>query len=202
MRRLAREDGYTVVAAIATLTVVSVLVGAALSLALRRQDTAQRDRSVARAIAAADAGADVAGWRMSRALVSAGGSGLLGFTGDVVRQLGCTSVSAGSFSVISGDEADGWCPPTASEDLGDGASYTYSLSLDVTALGGGASETLERRVVVVGRAGGRQRRILVTYKLDLDAGTATTLFKRWRYVVCPAKPTGSRPDSGCPDPEI
>lgn len=200
MSRLRGEGGSTMVAAMATLLVVGLLGGAVLSLATRRLDTSQRDRSVARAAAAADAAADVAGYRMNRTLVSAGGAGLLGIATDTVRQLGCAEVAAAGIEVIAAGASASWCAATPWEDLGDGARYRYSTSLDVVAVGGGVPGTIERRVVATGSAGGRERRILVVYRLDVAGGTPTRLFKRWRYAVCTTKPTGSRPDSGCPDP--
>lgn len=198
--RLRREEGFTMVAAIATLVIVVALGGALLSLVVRRAHTGIRDLDVARAAEAADAGADVAGWRMNRTLVSAGTAGLLGLATDAARTLGCTTVSAGGFSVVT--QSSGWCPTTTSEDLGDGTSFNYSMSLDLNVVGSGLSKTIVRRVIVTGMAGGYRRRILVVYRLDLNLAGGLRLFKRWHYVVCTAKPTGGAADSGCPDPGL
>lgn len=199
-RRLRQEEGFTIIAAAAVLVVVALLVDASLALVLRRENTSVRDRSVARAVAAADAAADVATWRMNRALVSGGSAGLLGLTGNVVRQLGCTAVAVGSFSVIQGQGGQTWCDWTPWEDLGSGASFRYRTSMDLTVVGAGASQTITRRVLADGRAGGRERRVLVTVKLDLTSGSPTRLWKRWRYAACTAAATSSTPDSGCADP--
>jgi Tfp pilus assembly protein PilX len=199
-RALAREDGFTVIAAAAVLVVVALLVDASLALVLRRESTSVRDRSVARAVAAADAAADVAAWRMNRALVSTGSAGLLGLTGDVVRQLGCTAVSVGSFAVVRGTSGATWCDWTPWESLDAGASFRYRTSMDLTVVGAGASQTITRRVLADGRAGGRERRVLITLKLDLTSGNPTRLWKRWRYAACTAQATSSAPDSGCADP--
>lgn len=193
------EDGFTLVAVLATLLIVLLTSSAALALALRRIDTSMRDRSAARAVAAADAGADVAGWRMNRTLLSQGGAGLLGFATDAVRQLGCTSVGVGSFSVTKASPQQGWCPQTPAEVAGDGATFRYTVSLDVQVIGTGASGVLVRRVVVTGTAGGVSRRILATYKLDVNAGKVTKLWRRARWVTCTTKPTTTA-DGGCADP--
>lgn len=192
-----RQDGFTIVAAVGVLMVVVVLGAAVLGLALRRQDTSVRDRWVVRAAAAADAGADVAGWRMNRTLVSAGTAGLLGLATDTVRQLGCTSVSAAGLDVIEGSGT--WCPETAEEQLGDGSSFTYRTSLDVNAVGSGLADTVVRKVLVTGRAGGQRRRLLVTFRLDVDPSKPVTLFRRWHDVACTSTQAGAAPDSGCPD---
>lgn len=199
MARLRAADGFTLVAVLATLLIVLLTSSAALAMAMRRMQTSTRDRSVARAVAAADAGADVAGWRMNRALLSQGGAGLLGFTTDAVRQLGCTSVGVGSFTVTKAAPQQGWCPETPAEGLGDGTSFRYAVSLDLQVIGTGSSALLSRRVVVTGKAGAVSRRILVTYQLDVNAGRVTKLWRRARWVTCTTKPT-SAPDGGCSAP--
>jgi type II secretory pathway pseudopilin PulG len=198
----AQDDrGSALVAALAALLVAGLIGGALLSHVLRRVDTSKAERSATRALAAADAGADIAAFRMNRTLLSAGTAGLLGLATDAVRQLGCTEVTAAGIEIVQAGASETWCPPTATEDLGDGTGFRYSVSLDVNAVGGGAADVLQRRVVVTGSSGGLERRLLVVLRLNLDAGAPTHLFTRWRYAVCTSRPTTARPDSGCPDPD-
>jgi type II secretory pathway pseudopilin PulG len=203
MRRLRDEDGFTMIAVMATIIIVILFSGAALAVTVRRVHTSMRDRQVAQAQAAADAAADVAGWRMNRSLFSATGDGLLGTVSGDLRQLACTDVGVGSFKLltVSQTQAQGnpWCAFTPWESEGDGASFRYSLSLDLTALSG-LSNVIVRRVIAEGRSGAETRRVMVTYKMDLTASHVTKLWKRWRYIVCTAQPDLSRADGGCPDP--
>lgn len=197
MSRRRPEAGFTIVPAMMVMMVLVTIGAIALGLALRRQDTSMVDRAAVQAAQAADAGADVAGWRMNRTLVSAGTAGLLGLATDAARQLGCAQASAGGFAVVK--TTGSWCPASASESLGDGASFSYTMSLDANAIGSGLDDVVVRRVVVTGRSRGTLRRILVVFRLDVDASHPSTLFRRWHQVTCPGRPTGAAPDSGCPD---
>jgi type II secretory pathway pseudopilin PulG len=198
--RLRSQGGFTMIPAIVTMSLILAVGGAALAMAWRSIATSQKDRSAERAMAAADSGADVAGYRMNKTIVGAGSAGLLGFTTDALHTLACTQVSAGSWTVVTGPSNNGgFCTTSPEESLGDGSSFHYTMSLGVH-LGAGASDILVRRVVSTGTSGTVTRRILVTYKLDLTTGSAIRLFKRWRYAVCSTTPPTSDPSSGCPDP--
>ena len=195
-----REGGFTLIPAMFTLMIVLMVGGASLAMAWRSLGSSARDRSAAKAQAAADAGADIAGYRLNKTLVSAGTAGLLGFTSDALRSVSCISVSVGSFSVIDGSGASGgYCSQSADEDLGDGSKFHYSMSLGVK-LGGSASQILTRNVISTGISGGVTRRVMVVYKLDLNNGNVLRLFKRYRYSTCTATPPTSDPASGCTDP--
>lgn len=201
MRRRARaEAGFTLIPAIVTLSIVLVVGGASLALAWRSLGSSARDRSAARALAAADAGADIAGYRLNRTLVSAGSAGLLGFTTDALRTVGCIKVQAGGHVALdTTSQSGGFCQQTTDEDLGDGSKFHYVMTTGVK-LGGSASDILTRRVIATGISAGVTRRVLVTYKLDLNGGNPTRLFKRYRYAVCTATAPTSDPASGCTDP--
>ena len=92
-------------------------------------------------------------------------------------------------------------PPTPWEDLGsDGAvdaSYSYTVSTGINVIG--VADLVERKIVATGRAGGEQRRVMVTVRGDLNPDNLLSLFRRYRYVECTARPTGPEPDSGCPE---
>jgi type II secretory pathway pseudopilin PulG len=204
IRRLRREQsGFVMVAAIVVLAIVTTLTGAALALSLRSVGTSQVDRNRALAFAAADEGADVAGWRINKLLVSQGGAGLLGFADGLLANLGCIQVNADrtlAVAELSVSTGTSTCPPTAAEDAGNGATFSYVMQTDLNlnnqlSLG----SLIERRALVTGSAYGQQRRVLVTYRLN---PSVSPLFARWRYVECtPQPPAGSTAfDAGCPDP--
>ena len=214
VRRADSEEGYVIVAALWVLLIVGLLGGAALAFSLRSIHTSQIDRDRDLALAAADRGADLAGWRMNKLLVSAGGASIMGFTDGLLASLGCIQVNAdGTLTpseiaqtsvLVQGTVNPALCPATSSEDAGDGASYSYVTQTDVnlTANVNGqlqAGATIERRILVTGRAFGQTRRILVTYKLN---PALSPLFERYRYVECSTTPpAGSQAfDAGCPDP--
>ena len=197
-----REDGFTAVTAIIVLLIVTGFASSALAFGLRSMSTSQRDRSSARALAAADAGADRAGYLLNRTLVSSGTAGLLGLAVDTLRTVSCVKVTAAGYQVISTAPQGGFCADGISEDLGNGSSYEYRMTTNVN-LGTTLGETLVRRVVSTGLSGGVKRRVLVTYRLDIDPAHITSLWKRWRYVECsPTAATGQPADNGCPDPGL
>lgn len=189
------ERGSAIVAVLGVVLALLLLGGAALSLADRRLGSSARERDAARAAAAADAAADVAGLRMNRALGSTGVAELAGLPAEAVARLGCVSVAVRRVEIGLGD--GDWCPASAWEDLGDGASFQYTIGTQVQLLRG---RLVERRVVATGRAGGLVRRVLVTYELDLDARAPARLFRRARYALCTATAPAGRADGGCPDP--
>jgi hypothetical protein len=200
MRRLRGEDGFTLVPAIVTLSIVLAVGGASLAMAWRSLGSSTRDRSAARALAAADAGADVAGYRLNRTLVSAGSAGLLGFTTDALRTVGCIKVQVGgAVAIDTSSVSAGFCGQTTDEDLADGSKFHYVMSTGIK-LGASVSEILTRRVIATGISAGVTRRVLVTYKLELNASNPLRLFKRYRYAICSAVAPTSDPASGCPDP--
>jgi type II secretory pathway pseudopilin PulG len=202
-RRTGGEDGFVMVAAIVVLAVVTTLAGAALALSLRSVTTSQVDRNRALALGAADEGADVAGWRMNKLLVSSGGASLLGFANGLLANLGCVQVngnlalSVTELNLTGGSSA---CPVTATEDAGNGASFSYVMQTDLNLNNQlNLGSLIERRALITGTAYGQQRRILVTYRLNPGI---SSLFERYRYVECtPLPPAGSTAfDAGCPDP--
>ena len=202
-----------IVAALWILLIVGLLGSAALAFSLRSIHTSQSDRSRDLALGAADEGADLAGWRMNKLLVSPGGASIMGFTDGLLASLGCIQVNADgtltpseiaqSSVLVQGTVNPALCPATSSEDAGNGASFSYVAETDVNlSLNGGqlqAGATIERRILVTGKAFGQTRRILVTYKLN---PALSPLFERYRYVECSTTPPPGNQafDAGCPDP--
>jgi type II secretory pathway pseudopilin PulG len=191
------ESGWTLIASIVTLAIVLTVGGATLSLAWRSIGSSTKERDAARALAAADAGADVAAYRMNRALTFQGTAGLLGFPVDTLRTVGCLGVDVGGTTVIS--TAGGGCSVSPDEKTGDGSTFHYQL-INGVHLGAGLGEVVMRRIVVTGTSNATSRRILVTYKLQVNTSNPLALFKRYRYAVCSTRPPTSDPASGCPDP--
>jgi Tfp pilus assembly protein PilX len=131
--RLRREEGVALPVAVMVLTLVLGMSGLVLLQAQRTGDSANRDRGVKSAVQAADAGLEVAMFRLRKVATS-------------------TDPCAGSGSyVVQGGEQ--WCPQV-SEDLGDGAVYTYQVSAP--------DEGGQRTVVSTGTTGGQTRRVAVT----------------------------------------
>ncbi len=216
MRRLRTdsEAGYVIVAALWVLLIIGLLGSAALAFSLRSIHTSQADRNRDLALGAADRGADLAGWRMNKLLVSAGGAGIMGFTDGLLASLGCIQVNADgtvgvsevaqSSVLVHNTVQPALCPATASEDAGNNASYSYVAETDVnlTVNANGQLQVgamIERRILVTGQANGQTRRILVTYRLN---PALSPLFERYRYVECSTSPpAGSTAfDAGCADP--
>ncbi|WP_205695555.1 hypothetical protein [Conexibacter sp. SYSU D00693] len=215
------------------MAIVLLLSGFAVASALGGLTSAGRAKEVDRAQAAADAGADIAGYRMSKTLLAPGADGLLGYVGGTLRTVGCVGANldygstssipaqpsgagapaAGALAAlptvgkaVAGLIPDGksFCRTTTDEQLGDGASFRYAISTAVqlpasvtSLLTTPVGSLVVRQVAAIGRAGGAQRRVIVSYWLSLDEPTAP--FVRRRYVRCPAQPSNpSDPFSGCP----
>lgn len=214
------------------LVLVVVFVGVAVAVAVNGLDHSQRARNLERAQHAADAGAEIAGYRMSKTLLSSAGAGLLGTTASVLRTAGCIGVNLGfgdspslpGASTTGGTGVDAgsalnlrlipagsnFCLTGEDGSLGDGTTFRYAISTQINVnaaaltgiFGGDSSQLIVRKVVSIGRAGTSSKRVLVTYWLDL--GDLGQPFKRRRYARCPA--TGwaaSDPFAGCPtDPGL
>jgi len=200
-RRLRAQDGFVLPGAIALLAIFAALTATALTLSLQSIDQTNRDRRVVRALQAADAGADVAIFRLNHMLV-ASGAGALGVAVGTVESLGCTSVDvATGFYSIKPPAAAEYCSATSgvAEDV-EGATYSYRVANAVKALDG---ETLQRKILVTGTAGSAKRRVLVKVKLVINGEGSAVLYKRVRHTECTAEPTdASVPDSGCPGADL
>jgi hypothetical protein len=149
------EDGMALATALLAMMIAFSMSTAAVVFSVDTQHGSVRDHSSKEAIAAADAGANVALMRFNQ------------FGNDFSVATPCLGLS-GSTLVLSGAQADGWCP----EMTGTVAEGTYAYRVGASeaacaAMGG------ERCVVAVGTAGGVTRRIAVS----LDTTTTPGLLK-------------------------
>ncbi len=154
--RCTTDEGFTLAMTMVVMALTLALVGVAVGMALAGLSHSERARSVERAQAAADAGADIAGYRMNKTLLAPASSTLLGLVGAGAQLVGCTGVdlSFGSSpsvdrSVAAGDAYAGanaaasvsassylrlipassnFCQTTQTETLDDGASFRYAIS--------------------------------------------------------------------------
>src|SRR3954452_14024609 len=136
------ESGMAVATALVSMTIAFSFAGAAVVYSVNTQHGTIRDRGSKQAIAAADAGANVALMRMNQ------------FSKAVSIANPCIGVS-GSILVVTKVEADGWCP-TVSGTVG-GATYSYRVGPSTT-----ACSTATYCVVATGTSSGVSRRIDVT----------------------------------------
>lgn len=221
---LRRDEGLALPVAIAILAIIALLSASALALATRSMDRANRDRRVTRALAAAEAGTDVASWRMNKTLATSPVTGVLGLATELVLSLGCTGVDA--LGVVQVDAlansslpgsvppenrvtpVSGWCPPTSWEDLDDTSGrevrFRYAVSPGVIVNGeDGVTRLVERRIVGWGQSrggpsgevGGRGRRVMLVVRADPSPSGPLSVFRRHRFVECPAGAPYEDPDA-------
>ena len=143
-RCLAAEEGIALPAALVLLMVIALLASVAGFATVGALGQSDRDRGTKRAIAAADAGMHAAVYRLNKLSPAALLCVVVGATGLTIEPV----------------QSDGWCR-AQTENLGDGASYSYRMSGALTlSLSGQA--LLERKVVVTGTANGVSRRTMAT----------------------------------------
>lgn len=112
--RFRREErGAVLPIAVAVLLIVVMLTGAAVAYSVRSVDRSNYDRYSARALAAADAGLDVAHYRLNKSIAGTQIGSVVGLVNDLLWQLdGCTSVNvrAGQIVRVGVNEHADWCP--------------------------------------------------------------------------------------------
>jgi hypothetical protein len=113
MGRFRREEGGAVLPiAIAVLLIVVMVTGVAVAYSVRSVDRSNYDRYSARALAAADAGLDVAQYRVNKSIAGTKIGSVIGLVNDLLWQLdGCTSinVSAAQLIRVGVNTNAGWC---------------------------------------------------------------------------------------------
>jgi Tfp pilus assembly protein PilX len=144
-KALSRESGIALPTATILLVAVTSLGAVAVKEVISSQDQTRLDRSVKRAIDAADAGFDAAVYRLNKLQPGA---------------TQCVVVNPGSGSMGVGNSgSDGWCP-AVEENLGDDASYSYRMSR-ATSVSSNGQSLLQRKVVstgIIGFGGNREAR--------------------------------------------
>lgn len=228
MRRLWRDErGLTMPTTMMVLALVVVFVGVTVAVAINGLEHSQRARNLERAQHAADAGAEIAGYRMSKTLLNSAGAGLLGVTTSALRTVGCIGVNLsfgnspslptagtgvnGSLNAGSAvnlrliPATSNFCLSAADGSLGDGTTFRYAVSTQINVnaaaltglFSGDTSQLIVRKVVSIGTAGHSTKRVMVTYWTDLS--DVGQPFKRRRYVRCPAGGwSAADPFAGCP----
>jgi len=136
------ESGMAVATALVAMTVAFTFASGAVVYSVNTQHGTIRDHDAKEAIAAADAGANVALMRMNQ------------FSKAVSTANPCIGVSGGVL-VVAKAEADGWCPQLTGT-VGQ-ATYAYRVGPTVAACGSSTS-----CVVAVGTSSGVSRRVEVT----------------------------------------
>lgn len=150
-----RDDGFTLAATMAIMGLTLAFVGVAVGMALAGLTHSESSRSVERAQAAADAGADIAGYRMNKTLLAPATSSILGLAGSALQTVGCAGLSLdfGSTTSISTDQSlpvgtasvtaantfslapisvgNNFCLTTQSATLDDGETYRYAISTKI-----------------------------------------------------------------------
>ncbi|MDQ3675883.1 MAG: hypothetical protein M3401_03615 [Actinomycetota bacterium] len=204
-RRDGGQDGFVLPGSIALMVIMLVLVGGAIGLSLHSLDTSNRDRRLVRSLQAADAGVDVAIFRLNHMLVAGSSSAVLGAIPNAVQSLGCTSVNvAGVYAIsqVTPGAPQVYCPvESGSADSVEGAAYSYQVSTAINVTGSLGS-LLVRSIVATGTAGSVQRRVLVKVRAVIGGADSLVLYQRIRHTECTARPTTSAVDSGCPGADL
>src|SRR3954451_10156973 len=118
------ERGMAVATALVAMTVAFSFASAAVVYSVNTQHGTIRDHDTKQAIAAADAGANVALERMNQ------------FSKAVSTATPCVGIS-GSLLVVAKAELDGWCPQLTGT-VGD-STYSYRIGPSTTACGDSTS---------------------------------------------------------------
>ncbi len=148
------ESGMALPVALVAMIAAMALAGAVIMATVDLQHGSVRDNSSKSAIAAADAGANVARLRLARYA-----------TVLDAESAPCLAVGTGGLLTASTASADGWCP--AVTGTVGGATYSYRATPVGAECGG-----YDLCVVATGTVRGVSRRIEVTYNLDSSAGSS------------------------------
>ncbi|KKL44794.1 hypothetical protein LCGC14_2362130, partial [marine sediment metagenome] len=149
------EHGFVLPTAVVMLFIIATLAGAAATAAVTANSQSNRDRSVKRAVGAVDAGLSVATYRINKLQPP---------------DQQCVVVDGSGDLQLAALDSDGWCP-AQTENLGDGAGYSYRASAGQPAMVNGQS-LVQRRVVSTAVVNSVQRSALVT----VGSSNGTPLF--------------------------
>ena len=152
------EEGVALPVAVAALMIVGLLAAAAATSAVTANRQSSRDSNVKAAVAAADAGLQVGVFRLNK-------------FATILDDAGQCVVANGSGTlVVEVVQGDGWCR-AQTEDLGQGASFSYRVSGRRSVTVGG-QQVWQRDIASTGLVRGVQRRAVTT----LNAPRGTPLF--------------------------
>jgi hypothetical protein len=130
---LRSERGIALPAALMMLLVISALSAVAATAATSGADQSVKDKSAKRALAGSDAGLQAALYRTNK----------VPHASDK-----CVTKDTTGVLVVTDPDANGWCP-VQTEELGDGASFTYRVSTGSNVTQNGQS-LVERTIVATG----------------------------------------------------
>ena len=155
------EQGLAIPIALAVLLISGIVAAVAMASSLAATSQSRRDRNAKRAIAAADAGIDVATYRLNK------------LANVLTTVLPCVSLNAQTRVLyVEAVVGDGWCREQ-SEELEQGGSFTYRVSNAVRFHDADQDQDVwQRKIVSVGTVNGVRRRVVST----LNAPTGTSLF--------------------------
>lgn len=152
---LASQNGSALFIAIAVMAILLISVVVAFATSVTSLQGSNTDRAAKRALAAAEAGENLAIYRLNKIT-----------TTDL---LPCV-IGSGPDLVLAPLGADGWCPAVTGSV--DGASYSYRVSPIANLTDLNLQNILDRKIVSTGTVGGKTRRIETT----ADALTGNPLF--------------------------
>jgi Tfp pilus assembly protein PilV len=127
--RLRDERGFALPVVLAIMVVALLLLVAMMSQNISATDTARRDVYQRQALQAAEAGLDLAEYRAYA--VSLDARSLLTLQNNPLLTQ-CVVQVSGTLSVVQLPTIGQWCDASASEGMGNGASYTYRISPPAT----------------------------------------------------------------------
>jgi hypothetical protein len=138
------QAGFAMPVVIAVSALLLILAAVASSQAISTTKAANRDRHVKTAGQAADAGLELALFRLNAVIAG--------------QALPCATKDAGGSLVLGGYDAGGqWCPPVA-DTHADGTTTTYVVSKEAP-IAGSSPPLVDRKVVATGEYMGQKRRV-------------------------------------------
>lgn len=146
-RLLRGQDGIAMPVVIGALTITTGLAAGTFAVVLEGNHSSVRDRDSKRALAAAEAGLQMAALKVSE-----------------LKPLATQCVTTAAVSPVNGE-----CPSTPTQSIGNGASYTYTVSVPgpslqcATVPGLTANATTDRCITAVGTANGVRRRLQMRF---------------------------------------
>jgi Tfp pilus assembly protein PilX len=188
MTPLRSQSGFAMPVVIGVTAIMMLLVGTAVTLATRSTTEARQDRTIKVARQAADAGLELALFRMNQVLAS-----------NPTSQPCVTKTGGGALQYTGYATGGEWCAPV-SDTLADGTQTTYSVSKEVQVPGSNPAQ-YTRRVVSSGTVRGETRRVYAEINARRGGGAFgiygisardTILFQNDALIGTPTNPVDVR----------
>lgn len=207
------ERGAVLPIAVSVLLIVLMLTGAAVAYSVRSVDRSNYDRYSARALAAADAGLDIARYRLNKVVAAGSVGSAIGLVNGLLWKLDdCTEVNlaVGQLARVGVNQNAGWCAdggwqlvdgegaavdpaaPTCPEQAASAFRYFTRLWVDGEVAGDGGrgvnDDALGWEVISVGCSNGRtavvRGRLPISLRDALDAEAPLRLYELKDYEQC------------------